>query len=123
MHEIRVDLEKNRLYFTLGQLSQADELAEIVHKMQQAVHQLSRGFTCITDLRHYMLADGLSENFMRHCQEALWDSAIGRVVRVKAPERTTPHFPHEHESLVWPAYSVTSALSLEEAETMLDHTV
>lgn len=120
MHEIRVDTQKNRLYFTLGAITQADELAEIVHKVQQAVLRLPRGFTCITDLRHYKLSEDLSENFMRLCQEALWDSAIGRVVRVKDPERKTPHFTHEHKSLVWPAYNVDSAFSLDEAETMLD---
>ncbi|WP_300668055.1 hypothetical protein [Desulfoluna sp.] len=120
MHEIRVDIDKNRLYFTLGMINQGDELAEIIHKVQQASYKLSRGFTCITDLRHYELAEGISENFMRLCQEALWDCAIGRVVRVKAPERRAPDFPHEHKSLVWPAYSVDSALSMEEAENLLD---
>lgn len=120
MHEIRVDVEKNRLYFTLGKLSQADELAEIVHKVQRAVHQLSHRFTCVTDLRHYSLASDLSDNFMRLCQEALWDSAIGRVVRVNSPEQQATHFPYEHESLVWPAYSVDSVPTLEEAEMLLD---
>ena len=120
MHEIRVDVEKNRLYFTLGSLNQTDELAEIVHNIQRAVHQLSRGFTCVTDLRNYTLPDGLSDNFMRLCQEALWDSSIGRVVRVNAPEHKAIHFPYERGSLVWPAYSVDSVPTLEEAEILLD---
>ncbi len=120
MHEIRVDVEKNRLYFTLGKINQADELADIVHKVQRAVHQLSRRFTCVTDLRHYSLAEDLSDNFMRLCQEALWDSAIGRVVRVNSPEQKAAHFTYENESLVWPAYSVDSVPTLEEAETLLD---
>ena len=120
MHEIRVDVDKNRLYFTLGKLTQTDELAEIVHKVQRAVHQLSGRFTCITDLRSYALASDLSDNFMRRCQEALWDSAIGRVIRVNAPEQQVTHFPYERESLIWPAYSVDSVPTLEEAEMLLD---
>lgn len=120
MHEIRVDVAKNRLYFTLGMIHHADELADIIHTVQRAVHRLSRGFTCVTDLRYYALAPGLSDNFMRLCQEALWDSSIGRVVRVNAPERTTSHFPYEHRSLIGPAYNVDSAPTLEEAELLLD---
>lgn len=123
MHEIRVDVAKNRLYFTLGAISCSDELAEIVYTMQRAVLKLARGFTCVTDLRHYSLPPGLSDNFMRHCQEALWDSAIGKVVRVKTPGCKRRHFSYEGQSLVWPAYTVDSAHSVEEAEELLDHAV
>ncbi len=120
MHEIRADIDKNRLYFTLGRINQADELAEIIHKVQQAVHQLSRRFTCVTDLRQYALTGGLSDNFMRLCQEALWDSAIHRVARVHTPEQSVTHFPYELESLIWPAYNVETVPTLEEAELLLD---
>ncbi|MCG8472074.1 MAG: hypothetical protein MI742_09475 [Desulfobacterales bacterium] len=123
MHEIRVDVAKNRLYFTLGAISCADELAEIVHKIQKAVLSLPRGFTCITDLRHFSLSSGLSDNFMRLCQEALWDSAIAKVVRVKKPGCTKKYFSYEKQSLVCPGYSVDSVFSIEEAETLLDHAI
>ena len=120
MHALKVDVQKNRLYITLGFIEDKDEMNLIIHKTKHSVDQLKTGFTCITDLREYALADELNDEFIRECQLIVWDTAIGKVVRVNDPYKPPACFKFEARSVLWPAYQIEVASSIEQAETILD---
>ena len=120
MFEIRADQVKNRLYFTLGVIEGEAEREMIIVKTTEATKRLRPGFTCLSDLRGFRLEGSQDDGFMRECQEALWDAAIGKVVRVSGSGRADGHFSFERGSLVWPAYMVSAACSIEEGEALLD---
>jgi hypothetical protein len=123
MHEMKVDVQKNRLYLTLGFIEDKDEMNLIIRKTKHSVDQLKVGFTCITDLREYTIPDQLNDEFMRECQVIFWDTAIGKVVRVNAPDKPPTCFKFEAGSVLWPAYHVEVAESIEQAEGLLDATI
>lgn len=120
MFDIRADVAKNRLYFTLGAISGKAERDMIIEKTFEASKKLLPGFTCLSDLRNFRLVDSDDEGFMRECQVILWEAAIGKVVRVSEGGKVSGHFNFEKQSLVWPAYWVTAACTIEDAEAILD---
>ena len=82
MHAVKVDMEKNRLYITLGTFEGDDEMLELALKMRDATNQLQKGFNVITDLRDYKVMGKKFEDAMQGIQMFLVDSGLGTVVRV-----------------------------------------
>ncbi len=75
MFDIRADVAKNRLYFTLGEINGNAEREKIVEKTYDAAKQLAPGFTCLSDLRYFRLVDTDDEGFGRRPSER-WSGSV-----------------------------------------------
>jgi hypothetical protein len=52
-YRIRVDTEKNRIYFeVMGQVSDPTHVENLVRDMEAAIKLTADGFTCLSDLSH-----------------------------------------------------------------------
>lgn len=120
MHKVYSDPSKNRLYIILGSLDSEAEARSIVNSVLNEVKKLKHGFTCITDLRRFLLPDGLNDDFMQDCQEIIWDGGIVRAIRITPTNQDEFRFDFEKKSKIWPAYRTETRHSLEDAESFLD---
>src|SRR6056297_1991976 len=82
MHDIRADLEKNRIYVTIGKIEDEAEMARIREKIKSECVKLKKGFTCLTDLRDYEYQDEIFEEYLKQAQQALLEAGMSTVVRV-----------------------------------------
>lgn len=120
MHSVQINIPKNRLYLTLGQITNRKEIQIIEITVLQQVKHLRQGFTCISDLREFCMEKNLNDNFMQEIQEILWDSGVRAVARISPVHQHKGHFHFEKGSAVWPCYEVIPVTCLEEAESRLD---
>ncbi|PIE70676.1 MAG: hypothetical protein CSA22_06665 [Deltaproteobacteria bacterium] len=120
MFKVIADPKKNRLYLTLGRISSTLETEAIIYQIEKAVQQLTKGFTCLKDLREYDVCPPVTEAFMQDCQVILWDAQIGKTVRVCKNIAECDLFSFETKSMVWPAYDVSKVECMKEAEAILD---
>ncbi|MFO7837933.1 MAG: hypothetical protein R6X08_00345 [Desulfosalsimonadaceae bacterium] len=119
MHDIRADLDKNRIYITIGKIEDEEEMARITEKTKTECVKLKKGFTCLTDLRNYEYQDEIFEEYLKHAQQALLDAGMSRVVRVHRQAGMLGHFQFETVSLDL-GYRARNVTSVEEAERLLD---
>ncbi|MDY0162902.1 hypothetical protein [Desulfobotulus sp.] len=120
MYQVRTDIQKNRLYLTLGRILSKEETQQIEVRVLQEVKRLRQGFTCISDLRDFCMETDLNDNFMQEIQEILWDSGVRAVARISPMHQCKGHFRFEQGSAVWPSYDIIPVHSLKEAEARLD---
>ncbi len=119
MHEIRVDLAKNRLYVTVGKKESQDEILTIVEKITQACKTLKPGFTCLTDLREYEVTPEEDEQYILKTQKIMLDAGMKKVVRVRKQFGSLGHFQFDKYSVML-GYHARNVTSVEEAEQILD---
>jgi hypothetical protein len=119
MHDIRADIEKNRLYVTIGTLTDEAEIKTIVEKIKKSSAGLKPDFSCLTDLREYDLETEDLEMYIVQAQKAMVAAGLGRVVRVRKQFDSLGHFQFDKSS-VSVGYHAMNATSIEDAEKMLD---
>ena len=122
MYEIKLDMDKNRLYLTFGKIEDEAEMQEIVQNIKSQSRKLKNGFTCLTDLRKYDPVNGIYEKYIKESQEALIESGMSRVVRVRRPMGSMAHFQFDNVSYEV-GYHAPNVTSIEEGERMLDENV
>ena len=121
MHKVSVDVQKNRLYITLGQLERVDEILTLGKTLRKECKKLHTGFTCITDLREYELLEENYEIYIKGIQEFLRDMGVSKVVRVVRRFGRWGHVQFDKTSMNL-GYSAQSVDSMGKAEAILDGT-
>lgn len=119
MHNVSVDVQKNRLYITLGKLEKVEEILELGEAMREECKKLSPGYTCITDLREYELLEENYEIYIKGIQEFLRDLGVSQVVRVVRKFGRWGHVQFDKTSMDL-GYSAQSVDSMAKAEAILD---
>ncbi len=119
MHDVRADLNKNRIYITIGKIENEAEMQSIVDEVKSECPKLKNGFTCLTDLRNYEYQDEIFEKYIKEAQEALLAEGMSKVVRVHRKVGVLGHLQFETVSLDL-GYRAQNVTSIEEAEKILD---
>ena len=119
MHDVRADLNKNRIYITVGRIENEEEMQSIVDKVNSECPKLKTGFTCLTDLRNYEYQDEIFEHYIKEAQEALLARGMSKVVRVHRKVGMLGHLQFETVSLDL-GYRAKNVTSIEDAEKILD---
>jgi len=122
MYEIKLDMDKNRLYLTFGKIEDEAEMLEIVQNIKSRCKQLKNGFTCLTDLRKYDPVNGIYEKYIKEVQQSLIEAGMSRVVRVRRPMGSMAHFQFDNVSYEV-GYHAPNVTSIEEGERLLDENV
>lgn len=119
MVEVRADIKKNRLYITIGSITEENEMAAAIREIEIAIQDLKEGFDCITDLRGYEILDDEREKFIYRAQKILVDAGLSKVVRVVRRFGSLGHFQFDKVSKEV-GYHAKNVNSMEEAEKLLD---
>ena len=119
MHEVKADLNKNRIYITIGKIDSEAEMKSIVDEVKFECRKLKKAFTCLTDLRNYEYQDEIFEHYIKEAQEALLAAGMLKVVRVHRKVGVLGHLQFETVSLDL-GYRAKNVTSIEEAEKILD---
>ncbi len=119
MHDIRADLDKNRIYITIGKLEDETEMKQIVAEVKSECRKLKRGFTCLTDLRNYEFQDERFEDYVRKAQKTLLDTGMSGVVRVRRKTGAIAHIQFDNVSSDL-GYHAENVTSIEDGEKFLD---
>ena len=119
MHDVRADLDKNRIYITVGKLADEAEMQSIVDEVRAECRKLRKGFTCLTDLRNYEFQDEKFEVYIKLSQKELVDAGMSKVVRVHRPTGLLGHYQFDNVSFEV-GYHAQNATSIAEAEQILD---
>lgn len=122
MHDVSIDVDKNRIYITIGSLKNEAEMKDIVKAVKSQCRKLKGGFTCVTDLRNYEFQDEKFEGYIKEAQEALVTAGLFKVVRVTRKFGAIGHFQFDNTSFEV-GYHADSTTSMEEAEKILDAAV
>ncbi len=115
MLEIKIDLLKNRLYITLGRVRK-DKVADSARQIEEEIHKLEPGFTCITRMIDVREIDANDVRAIIEIQDMLAEHGMSKAVRVGADagKELLDRIGHDV------SYSALSADTLEEAEQILD---
>ena len=119
MHDVRVDIGKNRIYITVGSLENEAEMKKIVKAVKSECHKLKEGFTCLTDLTNYEFQDEIFEGYIKEAQQILVAAGMCKVVRVHRKFGAIGHFQFDNTSFEV-GYHAESVTSREAAEKILD---
>lgn len=119
MHEVEADLDKNRIYITIGRVENEEEMRTIVEKVKSECSKLKKHFTCLTDLRNYVYQDEIFEKYIKEAQEALLEAGMSKVVRVHRQVGVLGHLQFETVSLDL-GYRAQNVTCIEDAEKILD---
>jgi len=119
MYNVRADIEKNRLYITIGSVTEENEMMAAIQEIELVVQGLRKGFDCITDLREYEILIDENEKFIYQAQRILTESGMSRVVRVIKKFGSLGHFQFDKLSKEV-GYHAKNVNSIEEAEKLLD---
>jgi hypothetical protein len=119
MYDVTADIEKNRIYITVGKLEGESAMQALAQKVKTECQKLKKGFTCITDLRKYEVQDDQFENYVTQTQEAMIEAGMSKVVRVRRETGLLGHFQFDNAS-VNVGYHAENVTSMEDAEKILD---
>ena len=119
MYNVKADIEKNRIYITIGQLEGESAMQALSQAVKTECQKLKKGFTCITDLRKYEVQDDQFENYVKETQESMIQSGMSKVVRVRRETGLLGHFQFDNASMDV-GYHAENVTSMEEAEKILD---
>lgn len=119
MHDIKADIEKNRIYITVGKLEGEAEMQALAQSVKTECQKLKKGFTCITDLRKYEVQDEQFEKYVKQTQEAMVQAGLSQVVRVRRETGLLGHFQFDNVSMDV-GYHAENVTTMEEAEKILD---
>lgn len=119
MYMIKSNIEKNRLYITLGKMDDP-EIRGLIKDITYNAAQLKPGFTCLVDIRNMDIKYSEKQMFtMELIMGGLIDSGMGRVVRVVSKKNKISQMKMEQESRAL-GYRARPASTIEEAERILD---
>jgi hypothetical protein len=119
MFKVDSDIQKNRLYITLENLT-TEDVQPILKQLNKSISELKQGFTCLVDIRSTSI-DPLTKGseYVEIVQGALNDSGMGKVARVINRENVVSYKQME-ESGKSIGYMAHPVYSLEEGEKYLD---
>jgi hypothetical protein len=115
MLEIKIDLLKNRLYITLGRVRK-DKVADSARQIEEEIHKLEPGFTCITRMIDVREIDANDVRAIIEIQDMLAEHGMSKAVRVGA-DAGKELLDRIGQDV---SYIALSADTLEEAEQILD---
>lgn len=119
MYDVTADIEKNRIYITVGKLEGESAMQALAQAVKTECQKLKKGFTCITDLRKYEVQDDRFENYVTQTQEAMIEAGMSKVVRVRRETGLLGHFQFDNASMDV-GYHAENVTSMEDAEKILD---
>ncbi len=119
MYDVTADIEKNRIYITVGKLEGESAMQALAQAVKAECQKLKKGFTCITDLRKYEVQDDRFENYVTQTQEAMIEAGMSKVVRVRRETGLLGHFQFDNASMNV-GYHAENVTSMEDAEKILD---
>jgi len=119
MYEVKADIDKNRIYITIGKLEGEQAMQALARAVKTECQKLKKGFTCITDLRKYEIQDDKFENYVKETQEAMIAEGLAKVVRVRRETGLLGHFQFDNVSMDV-GYHAENVTSMEAAEKILD---
>lgn len=119
MYDVTADIEKNRIYITVGKLEGESAMQALAQAVKAECQKLKKGFTCITDLRKYEVQDDRFENYVTQTQEAMIEAGMSKVVRVRRETGLLGHFQFDNASMDV-GYHAENVTSMEDAEKILD---
>ena len=99
MQDIQADIEKNRLYITLGKFENYEEMYNVALKIRDETNKLQKGFDALTDLRNYEVLGERFEELMKGIQLFLVDAGVSKVVRVVRKFGTWGHVQLDRASM------------------------
>jgi hypothetical protein len=82
MHELKLDIDNNRLTIILRGVLTKNEGEKVVGEVVAAVNQLKRGFDIINDISGFEGSDKKSEEFFQGALKFLKIRGVNRVIRV-----------------------------------------
>ncbi len=121
MYDVKTDIDKNRIYITIGKLKDETEMQSLAQNVKTECQKLQKGFTCITDLRKYEVQDEIFEFYVTQTQEAMLLAGLSNVVRVRRETGLLGHFQFDNASMDV-GYHAENVTTMEEAEKILDNT-
>ncbi len=119
MYDVKADIDKNRIYITIGKLEGEEAMQALAQAVKSECQKLKKGFTCITDLRKYEVLDDHFEYYVKQTQEAMIAAGLSNVVRVRRETGLLGHFQFDNVSMDV-GYHAENVTSMEEAERILD---
>ena len=119
MYDVKADIEKNRIYITVGKLEGEPAMQALAQAVKAECQKLKKGFTCITDLRKYEVQDDQFEKYVTQTQEAMIEAGMSKVVRVRRETGLLGHFQFDNASMDV-GYHAENVTSMEDAEKILD---
>jgi len=119
MHIVHPDLEKNRLYVTIGEADR-EEMEEALESVEASCKEVAAGFTCIVHFPEGTLLHPSDQDLLFRIQEALVAGGLKKAVYVRTPGSVLGRLQLEmlHMNSACPA---DNALSLDEAEVILNN--
>jgi hypothetical protein len=116
---IRSDVDKNRLYITLGKMEDND-IRGLIKEITHSTSMLKPGFGCLVDIRNMDIKYTEKQmTVMEIVMGGLLDAGMGRVVRVVSKKNKISQMRMEQESRAL-GYRARPASTIEEAERILD---
>ena len=119
MYDVKTDIDKNRIYITIGKLEGEAEMQALAQTVKSECQKLKKGFTCITDLRKYEVQDEQFEIYVTKTQEAMIAAGLSKVVRVRRETGLLGHFQFDNASMDV-GYHAENVTTMEEAEKILN---
>ncbi|MBC2717736.1 MAG: hypothetical protein HF978_20730 [Desulfobacteraceae bacterium] len=119
MYDVKADIDKNRIYITIGRLEDEAEMQSLAQAASTECRKLKKEFTCITDLRKYEIQDDMFEDYVKQAQEAMIRAGMSKVVRVRRETGLLGHFQFDNVSMDV-GYHAENVTTMEEAEKILD---
>lgn len=116
MYDITVNTEKNRLYLTLTHIESGDGRL-LYEDIKNAVRDLDSGFTVVSDISQFFVADPTEGAWADEIIKFLADSGMTKVVRVTGVFSNTKGKTEKY------GYTVFLAESVEKADMILDENI
>lgn len=113
MFKVDLNIEKNRIYVTLGETVTGDG-EKLVNLIKENTAKLSQGFTCVSDISNFTLTDPGEAVWADKALKTLADAGMARAVRVTGQEVPYSEMKEKY------GYIVSLSKTVEEAEEILD---
>jgi hypothetical protein len=117
MHTVTVDIEKNRLYFTIAGHIELDELTKISDEVIAAATQLKPGFDSITQMNQFTPQNQEARMVMYITMKTAQSMGQKHIVRISSSPISRQQW---RFSSITAGYQAFECGSLEEAENLLD---
>ena len=119
MHSVHPDLDKNRLYITIGEADR-EEIKEALKNVEASCNEVTAGFTCIFHFQEGTLLHPTDQDLLFRMQEALIAGGLQKAIYVRTSGSVLGRLQLEmlHMNSACPA---ENALSLDEAEIILNN--
>lgn len=113
MFTVESNIEKNRIYITLGEMGTGDG-KKLLDEIKKKIKDLKKGFTGVSDITGFKLTDPEEAVWADKVLQVAVEAGLVRAVRVTNSVTTTTEMKAEH------GYLLSLAPSVEEADKILD---